>query len=276
MEGVCDTAEVGQIYVLVVPEHGGGGVAHELQLVLVRGLHPLEQRGEGMAAAVGRVGVALDPVYLYDGVIYPGGGEGGVEGRPVVLWRDGPSVPAGEHGAAGAAAHGGIHKGLDLWGHGDGPVCACVGFGAAGEGSLGPVIIFNAQGQQLGGPKAQVALAQDRIHAVQAHQRPELIHRLQGQARLAYPGLAADDDIGGQVQVVRHGVAGNAELVDQAAEGLHVLLGAAAQVVIEAVLDIVDVDIPHFHGPDGAQVLQGRPVAVHGGRAPLVVGSHRS
>ena len=84
-EGIGDAAEVGQIYVLVVPEHGGGGVAHELQLVLVRGLHPLEQRGEGMAAAVGRVGVALDPVYLYDGVIYPGGGEGGVEGRPVVL-----------------------------------------------------------------------------------------------------------------------------------------------------------------------------------------------
>lgn len=221
---------------------------------------------------MGRVGVALDPVYLYDGVIYPGDGEGGVEGRPIVLWGDGPSVPAGEHGAAGAAAHGSIHKGLDFGGHGDGPVCACVGFGAAGEGPLGPVIIFNAQGQQLRGPEAQVALAQDRIHAVQANQRPELVHRLQGQARLAYPGLAADDDVGGQVQVVRHGMAGDAELVDQAAEGLHILLGAAAQVIVEAVLDIVDVDIPHFHGPDGPQVFQGRPVAVHGGRAPLVGG----
>ena len=64
LQSVGDAAETIHVYVLIVPEHFGGGVADETQLVLVGGWHVLKECGKGMAAAVGRVAMADDAVAL--------------------------------------------------------------------------------------------------------------------------------------------------------------------------------------------------------------------
>ena len=51
---VCDAAQAFDIYVLIMPQHFGVGVADQGQLVLVRGLDILHQGGEFVTAAVGR------------------------------------------------------------------------------------------------------------------------------------------------------------------------------------------------------------------------------
>lgn len=62
LQSVGDAAETIHVYVLIVPEHFGGGVADETQLVLVGSRYVLKECGKGMAAAVGCVAVADDAV----------------------------------------------------------------------------------------------------------------------------------------------------------------------------------------------------------------------
>ena len=64
LQSVDDAAETIHIHILIVPEHFGGGVADETQLVLVGSRYVLKQRGKGMAAAVGRVAMADGAVAL--------------------------------------------------------------------------------------------------------------------------------------------------------------------------------------------------------------------
>ena len=64
LQSVGDAAETIHIHVLIVPEHFGGGVADETQLVLVGGRYVLKECGKGMAAAVGRVAVTDNAVAL--------------------------------------------------------------------------------------------------------------------------------------------------------------------------------------------------------------------
>ena len=56
LQAVCDSSQVFQRDVLIAAQHGGVGVAHQLQLVFIRGRYPLHQGGEGAAAAVGEIG----------------------------------------------------------------------------------------------------------------------------------------------------------------------------------------------------------------------------
>ena len=58
LQAVCDPSQVFQRDVLIAAQHGGVGVAHQIQLVFVWGGYPLHQGGEGAAAAVGKIGGA--------------------------------------------------------------------------------------------------------------------------------------------------------------------------------------------------------------------------
>ena len=114
LQSIGDAAETIHIHVLIVPEHFGGGVADETQLVLVGSRHVLKQRGKGMAAAVGRVAMADDAVALLHGIVKADGVQSGVKCCPVVSETQASAGGADKHRPGGPAGHQPVNDGLDL------------------------------------------------------------------------------------------------------------------------------------------------------------------
>ena len=114
LQSVGDAAETIHIHILIVPEHFGGGVADETQLVLVGGRHILKQRGKGMAAAVGRVAGTNDAVALLHGIVKADGVQSGVKCCPVVSETQASAGGADKHRTGGTTAHQPVNDGLDL------------------------------------------------------------------------------------------------------------------------------------------------------------------
>ena len=258
-------------------EHFGGGVADETQLVLVGGRHVLKQRGKGMAAAVGRVAMADDAVALLHGIVKADGLQSGVKCCPVVSETQASAGGADKHRPGGTTAHQPVNDGLDLGRDRDDTAAARLRLSAANKAPQSGVVVLDIQRQQLRGPEAEIALGHDVLPV--GERRPGLLeglHGLHGKRTLLLGHAAAHDEIFPQIQGGQ--MSGDGVLVEQAAEGLHVLPGALpGGAVIHALLQVVHVDVGQLSAPEGAEVLDGGTVTAEGGLTgpvggiPLVV-----
>lgn len=232
--GVCDLPEAFQIHVLVVPQHLGAGVANEGQLVLIRSLYVLHQRGEGMSAAVRGV----FPAIFYDGVFDAAGIQSRVELLAVLLDCHGRAVRVAEDGAGDLPVGESVDGGLDLRRDCDNSVSACFSFGTAGEVLLLPVVVGCVQLQELRGPVTKLKLGHDVVHEGDlSNVLLELFQSIQGKAFFSKSVFTADYQI--LAHVHRGHVARDCILVQEAADGLHGLLGALARCFVHALLQIV-------------------------------------
>ena len=252
-------------------------MADQLQFILVRGVYGLHESRKGMAAAVRCVAAALIAVDFLHGILAADGIQGGVEGGTVRFEGHLLSVLAAEHRAGGFPVYQAIHNGLDLGRHSHSAVPAGVRFGAADEGSFLGVVVRHVQGQQLRRAEAQIALGNDIVRIGHVSDVfPEPVHDWQRQCAAVLAAGPAHYQILAKVQCGH--MPGDSVLVEQAAKGLHVFPGPLPRrALVRALLQIVNVDILHPHGPERAEVLDGCAVAVYGrcarpvGRLPLVV-----
>ena len=136
------------------------------------------------------------------------------------------------------------------------------------------IVPADIQQQKLRGTEAQI---DERIHIVRIGRFADLL------ADFLYLDIVkgipvrslipAYDEVRGKVEVFRDGLTRYAVFINQAAEGLHVLLGAfSLPAGIQALLQIVHVDIRHGKEPDGFKVLERGLVAVHRGLPCTVCG----
>lgn len=160
LHGVCNAPERLNIHILIVAEHLGGCVANQFKLVFVRGWDIFHERGEGVAAAVRRVFVALYAVFCLGWVIYAGRCQSAIERRSVGPQGHLCSICTAEHRAGVPASCEPVNNGLDLRGDGNSLISSGIGLGAADECILLPIIIAYIQLRQFGRPEAEIALGE--------------------------------------------------------------------------------------------------------------------
>lgn len=94
---IHDLSQICEVDILIVSQHLRGGVADQFQLVFVGTRYRLEQRGEGVTAAMGRVLVVFSPVDRVGWVVASYGIQRRIEGFPVRLEGERRPIGGAEH-----------------------------------------------------------------------------------------------------------------------------------------------------------------------------------
>ena len=218
---------------------------------------------KGVAATVGSVGVQLLTVDADNGVFQAAMLQDMVE-FPAVFFDGHPgAVSATEDGACDLSGGETVDDGLDLGADGDGLILACGGFDTDDEGFLFAVIVGGVQIQQFRRSEAKIALSHNIVAVGDlANVVSEDFQIGGGETGFSDASCAANSEVLTHVQSGI--VSGNGVLIEHTAEGLHILLGAAAFHIVHAVLEIVHGNLRHGDIPEGEEVLEGGGVAAHG------------
>ncbi len=138
-------------------------MSDEFQFIFIGAIDTFHHGSESAATGVRGVGMDLGAVYFVGRVIESAGIEDGVELSSILFDTKGLAVFLTEHGAGNFIVRQAVNDRLDGRGDGDYAVFTCIGFRAACKGSFFPVIKACIEGDKLGRPEAQVALAEDVI-----------------------------------------------------------------------------------------------------------------
>ena len=146
-DGIRDFSEAFDVHILVMPEHFGGGVADQAELVFVWRVHIFHQGGESVPAGMRRVFVPAGVSLADHGIVGADSLQRRIES--ITICFDGHGLVAGrtEHGAADLVFCQIIDDRLDFWRDSYNSVLAGVGLGAANEGALLSVVELGIQRQ---------------------------------------------------------------------------------------------------------------------------------
>ena len=204
----------------------------------------------------------------------------GVKIGAIVRQRIRAAARRGEGRAVGSAGQKGVDIGLDPGRDGDGPPLPRFRLDPADEGALFGAVVAHGEGQERGGTKAEVTVAQNELRRSVAR-FGGFAHGLQlasGEAGLPCPALGVDLQELREVSVLGHAVARNAVFIYKPKDSLCIFFRPFAKIgIVQAVLQVVDIEVGHGDEPQRREELKAAAVAVHCAlslvvrRLPLVI-----
>lgn len=254
-----------------MPEHFREGMADQGQFILVGRRYIFHQGRKSVAARMGGVAPAFGVTLSLYGVLDAALFQDAVEDRAVCFEGHSGDVWAAKDRAADLVLCQPVNDGLDFWGDCDHAVASRLCFGSPCEGPFRPIVVGHVQIKELRGAEAKVALAQDIVRVgdgiLVCLKR---LYRMQRKALPLLSGLPAHPE---KLRHVEPGqVPGNGVFIQQAAQRLHILLGALSLgAVVHAVLQVIYGNGGDVLRPHGLEIIHCRAVTPHG-RGPGLVG----